>query len=124
VNWRQLAWKNRRSPLRCRMPITTSLLDVAPWTATRAAILTADVGFVHFDGTVKHGLFYFFHGSTDAMTEIPSRLVGAFVFPQIVRLSWLALIPFFASQSSKTAINQSGKAKWESLKIVPVVTEN
>ncbi len=39
----------------------------------------ADVGFIHLDSTVKHGLFYFFHGRTDAMAEIPSGLVGTFV---------------------------------------------
>jgi len=47
--------------------------------APNTALLAADIGFVHFDSTVKHGLFYFLHRSTDAMTEIPRRLVGAFV---------------------------------------------
>lgn len=45
------------------------------------SVLPAYKGFVHFDGTVKHGLIYFFHGSTDAMAQVPSCLVGAFVLP-------------------------------------------
>ena len=46
---------------------------------TLPALATANVGFIHFYSTVKHGLVYFLHGSTDAMTEVPCRLVGAFV---------------------------------------------
>jgi len=40
---------------------------------------SAHVGFVHFNGTVKHGLLYFFHGRTDAVAEIPCGFVGTFV---------------------------------------------
>lgn len=42
---------------------------------------TAYIGFVHLDSTVKHGLVYFFHSCTDAMTEIPRGFVGASVKP-------------------------------------------
>src|SRR5208282_5727389 len=47
---------------------------------SEAFLLSAHVGFVHFNSTVKHGLVYFFHGSTNAVTEIPCGLIGAFVF--------------------------------------------
>jgi hypothetical protein len=40
--------------------------------------LSANIGFVHLNSTVKHGLFYFLHGSTDAVTEIPCSLIGTF----------------------------------------------
>jgi len=48
-------------------------------TLTSTTIFPADIGFVHLNSTVKHGLVCFFHGRTDAMTEIPCRLVGTFV---------------------------------------------
>lgn len=44
-------------------------------------LLSADVGFVHFDSTVQHGAIYFDHSATYAMAEIPGRLVRAFVLP-------------------------------------------
>ena len=47
--------------------------SVPPSTAT--ALLSTDVGFVHFDCTVQHGGFRFFHGCTDAMAEIPRSFV-------------------------------------------------
>ena len=42
-------------------------------------LLSAHVGFVHFDSTVQHWGVYFFHSGTDAVTEVPCGLVGAFV---------------------------------------------
>jgi hypothetical protein len=39
-------------------------------------LLSANVGFVHFDSTVEHGPLSFFHGSTNAMAEIPCGLVA------------------------------------------------
>lgn len=43
---------------------------------TRASLAPSDIGFVHFDSTVKHGAICFFHGRTDAMAEIPRGLVA------------------------------------------------
>lgn len=40
---------------------------------------SADIGFVHLDSTVKHRLIHFFHGGTDAMAKVPSRLIGTLV---------------------------------------------
>jgi len=40
---------------------------------------TANVCFIHFDSTIKHGLIDLFHGCTDAVTEIPRRFVGTFM---------------------------------------------
>lgn len=39
-------------------------------------LLAADVGFVHFDSTVQHGPLSFFHGSTNAMAQVPRGLVA------------------------------------------------
>jgi len=47
---------------------------------TVAPLLAADVGFVHFDSTVKHGLIDLFHGCADTVAEIPSGLVRPFIF--------------------------------------------
>ena len=44
-----------------------------------SAHLSPNIGFIHFDGTVKHGLVYFFHSSTNPVAEIPRRLVRTFV---------------------------------------------
>jgi hypothetical protein len=44
-----------------------------------SAMLPSNVGFVHFDSTVQHWGVYFFHSGTDAVTEVPCGLVGAFV---------------------------------------------
>src|ERR1035438_10300050 len=43
------------------------------------AIFAANIGFVHFNCTVQHGLIYFLHSRTDTMAEIPRGLVRAFV---------------------------------------------
>jgi len=43
---------------------------------TNPALLPADVGFIHFDGAVQHGLFCFLHGSSDTVTEIPCGFVA------------------------------------------------
>ena len=48
-------------------------------TLTAPTIFPADIGFVHFDSTVKHGLICFFHGRTDAVTEVPCGFIGTFV---------------------------------------------
>ena len=45
-------------------------------TLTAATIFPANVGFVYFDSAIEHGLICFFHGSTDAMTEVPCRFVA------------------------------------------------
>jgi len=42
-----------------------------------AALLSADISFVHLDSTIKHGPFYLAHGSTNPMAEIPRGFVGA-----------------------------------------------
>jgi hypothetical protein len=47
--------------------------------ASGITLFSADIGFIHFDSTVKHGPIYFFHGRTDAMAEIPRGLIGTFV---------------------------------------------
>ena len=36
----------------------------------------ADIGFIHFDSTIEHGLICFFHCCTDAMAKIPSSLIA------------------------------------------------
>src|SRR6266496_1795918 len=36
---------------------------------------TADIGFVHFDGTIQHRAVCFFHSGTNPMAEIPSGFV-------------------------------------------------
>ena len=38
-----------------------------------------NVGFVHFDSTIQHGLLYFFHGRTNTAAEITWCFVRAFV---------------------------------------------
>jgi hypothetical protein len=43
------------------------------------ASATANIGFIHLDGTVHHWPIYLRHGSTDAMAEIPSGFVRALV---------------------------------------------
>lgn len=45
-------------------------------TAPLAAILSANIGFVHFDGTVQHWPLSFFHSRTDAMAEVPRGLIA------------------------------------------------
>lgn len=47
--------------------------------ATGMALFSADVGFIHFNRAVQHGPICFFHGCSDAVTEIPCSLVRAFV---------------------------------------------
>jgi len=44
-----------------------------------SAMLPANIGFVHLDRTVQHRGIYFFHGCTNSVTEIPRRLIGAFM---------------------------------------------
>jgi hypothetical protein len=44
--------------------------------ALMAALDSANVSFVYFDGSVQHGLIYFLHGRTDAMAEVPRGLVA------------------------------------------------
>ena len=39
-------------------------------------VFAANVGFVHFDRAVQHGLVNFVHGRSDAMAEVPGRLVA------------------------------------------------
>src|SRR2546428_9895164 len=46
------------------------------WFALASVQLAADIGFIYFDSTVKHGLIYFLHSSTDAMAKIPSSLIA------------------------------------------------
>lgn len=44
---------------------------------TLADLLSADVGLIHFDGTVQHGLiFHFLHSGADAVAEVPSGFVA------------------------------------------------
>ncbi len=43
------------------------------------ALLSANIRFVHLDRAVQHRALYLFHGRTDAVTEIPCRLVTALV---------------------------------------------
>ena len=43
---------------------------------SRSVPTTADVGFIHFNLAVQHGLTGFHHGGTDAMAEIPCGLVA------------------------------------------------
>ncbi len=45
------------------------------------ALDSADIGFIHLDGAVQHWARRFFHGCSNAMTEIPSGFVGAVVLP-------------------------------------------
>src|SRR2546427_3346317 len=40
--------------------------------------LAADIGFIHFNRTVQHGLIYFLHSSTDAMAKIPRGFVAPY----------------------------------------------
>ncbi len=49
--------------------------------ATSTAILPANIGFVHFDSTVKHGLIHLFHSRTNSMAEVPSCFVRASINP-------------------------------------------
>ena len=44
-----------------------------------SVLFSSDIGLVHFDSTVQHRAIYFFHGSANAMAEIPCRLVGTLV---------------------------------------------
>src|SRR5437899_2490387 len=44
--------------------------------ALAAVQFAADIGFIHFDSTVEHGLICFFHCCTDAMAKIPSSLIA------------------------------------------------
>jgi hypothetical protein len=41
-----------------------------------SSLTCADVGFVHFDSSIHHGAFYFLHGSTNPVTEIPRCLIA------------------------------------------------
>ncbi len=68
--------------------------------ASGVALFPADVGFVHFDGTVKHGLIYFFHGRTDAVAEIPRGLIRAFMLTpdRALQLHSTHALPRFAEQ--------------------------
>jgi hypothetical protein len=52
-----------------RMTFAAPSLSVA----TRFA---ANIGFVHLNSAVKHRAIYFFHGSTDAMAEVPRGLIA------------------------------------------------
>jgi len=45
-------------------------------TKASTAPATADIGFIHFYRAIHHGPIYFFHGSTDAMAEIPRGFVA------------------------------------------------
>jgi hypothetical protein len=47
--------------------------------ASGVTLLSAYVGFVHFDSTFEHSALGFGHGCADTMTEIPRGFVGAFV---------------------------------------------
>src|SRR5437879_8962024 len=40
-------------------------------------VLAADIGFVHLDGAIQHGLVDFVHGRPDAVAEVPGRLVAS-----------------------------------------------
>ncbi len=48
-------------------------------TLTCAAILSADVGFIHLDSTIQHRAIHFFHGSTNAMAKVPRGFVRTFM---------------------------------------------
>ena len=52
------------------------LVGIAVPSLAVGVLLTAEIGFVHFDSTVHHGWLKVFHGSTDAMTEIPRGLIA------------------------------------------------
>ena len=43
---------------------------------TLTCLLSADVGFVHLDGTSQQGLVYFSHGGTNAVAEVPRRFIA------------------------------------------------
>src|SRR5436190_14116120 len=45
-------------------------------THPRAVSFSADIGFIHFDSTIQHGLIYLLHSSTNPVTEIPRCLVA------------------------------------------------
>src|SRR6185437_6642575 len=49
---------------------------VRPVPSSTFAFSASNVGFVHLDSTVQHGTLSFFHGSTNAMAEIPSGFVA------------------------------------------------
>jgi len=44
-----------------------------------SSLACTDVSFIYFDSTVHQGPLYFFHGSTNAMAQVPRRFVRAFV---------------------------------------------
>lgn len=67
-----------------------------PPSLTVTAQLSANEGFVHFDGAIQHRLFSFLHGRSDTMAEVPCGLVADSEFP----LHLIRRMPFarFAEQ--------------------------
>src|SRR5208283_1166277 len=72
-----------------------------------------NVGFVHFDSTIQHGLLYFFHGHTNTAAELPCCFVGdgaakirMYVTPTVVYFAsvlCLAALLTFPNQTRLTA---------------------
>lgn len=76
-------------------------LVVEPRAFTVPPVLTADVGFVHFDFAAQHGLVYFDHRSADAVAEIPSRFVASESQRPLNLARAHALLGFAEKQSRK-----------------------
>jgi len=70
---------------------------------------SAEIGFINFNGAVHHGAINFFHGSADAMAEVPCRFVRAFVLPPDRALELQcahALLGFAEQERSKKPLLQ------------------
>ena len=51
----------------------------ADFVPTGVALLSAHIGFVHFDSTIQHWTVNLSHGCTNAVEQIPRRFVRAFM---------------------------------------------
>ena len=49
---------------------------VGPVPSTTLSFTSADPRFINFDSTVQHGLIHLFHGSTNAMAQVPRGFVA------------------------------------------------
>ena len=69
---------------------------------------SADIGFIHLNRSVEHGLAGFFHGGADAVTEIPSCLVATQTECALNLASTHALLRFTQQQGSQEPLR-----KWQ-----------
>src|SRR5207244_13380746 len=62
--------------------------------------LAADIGFIHFNRTVQHGLICFLHSSTDAMAKIPRGFVAPYCERSLDLIGRLSLARVHRPQDS------------------------